>query len=150
MEIQVNEQNTGTNCVDCERYKNLGEVCVVEHGKRFLWEYCKDFQPEVRLPEYNALMKTVKQDMAMERKKIRERKKRGVAIRRKEREMKRKEKLRLKRSGIAKKVWEERRKRMKLESDQGGRSSPKASSKKIRKHIQAKIPKTASSARATA
>jgi hypothetical protein len=113
MEIQINEQNTGTNCVDCERYKKLGEVCVIEHGKKFLWEYCKDFETEVKLPEYEELMKTVKLDMAKERKKIIEKKKKEIAIRRKEREKKRKEKLSLKRSKIAKRLWRERRKKQK-------------------------------------
>lgn len=109
MESQLSEQNSGTNCIDCERYKKLGEVCVIEHGKKFLWEFCKDFQAEVKLPDYNDLMKTVKHDMAIERRKIIEKKKRQVDFRRKEREKVKKEKLRLKRSKIAKKVWERRK-----------------------------------------
>ncbi len=59
----------GTNCVDCERYQKLGEICVLEHGKHFLWEYCRDFEPKVVLPEYNELMRTVRKEMALERKK---------------------------------------------------------------------------------
>jgi hypothetical protein len=132
MEIQMNEQNSGTNCTDCERYKKLGEVCVIEHGKKFLWEYCKDFEPEVKLPEYDELMKTVKEDMALERSKIREKRKREIAIRRKEREKKRKEKLRLRRSRIAKKIWKERRKREKLDRLQSVKTQSKTSSKQDR------------------
>jgi hypothetical protein len=113
MEIQMDQQNSATNCIDCERYKKLGEVCVIEHGKKFLWEYCKDFQPEVKLPQYEELMKTVKHDMAEERRKVREKKKKEIANRRKEREKKRLEKIRLKRSRIAKRIWKERRKKEK-------------------------------------
>jgi len=110
MEINVqSEKNSGTNCLDCERYRKLGDLCVLEHGKKFLWEYCKDFELAVELPDYGELMKSVKQDMAVERKKIREKKKKEVAQRRKAREQAKKEKLRLKRSLIAKKAWEKRR-----------------------------------------
>lgn len=111
MEIEVsNGQTSGTNCVDCERYRKLGEVCVLEHGKKFLWEYCKDFEAEVKLPDYDELMRSVRQDMAMERRKLKEKKKKEIALKRKAREQEKKEKLRLKRSKIAKKVWEKRRK----------------------------------------
>ncbi|MHB1909960.1 MAG: hypothetical protein ACYCQJ_13975 [Nitrososphaerales archaeon] len=110
MELQVSEKDSRTNCVDCERYKKLGEVCVIEHGKKFLWEFCKDFQPEVKLPDYNELMKTVKQDMALERKKAIEKKKKQIQLRKKERAELKREKLRLKRSKIAKKIWEKRKK----------------------------------------
>jgi hypothetical protein len=133
MEIQLNEQNSGTNCVDCERYKKLGEVCVLEHGKKFLWEYCKDFEPEVKLPEYDELMKTVKQDMATERSRIREKKKKEIAVRRKEREKKRKEKLRLKRSRVAKKAWKERRKKEKSNKDRKSIIQTEAASSKKKK-----------------
>lgn len=109
MEAQLRTETEGTNCIDCERYKNLGEVCVLEHGKKFLWEYCKDFQQEVKLPDYNELMKSIQKDMAIERKKIRDKRKKEVVKRRKEREEKKREKLKLKRSKIAKKVWEQRR-----------------------------------------
>ena len=110
MEINVqSEKNSGTNCLDCERYRKLGDLCVLEHGKKFLWEYCKDFELAVELPDYGELMKSVKQDMALERKKTREKKKKEVAQRRKAREQAKKEKLRLKRSLTAKKAWEKRR-----------------------------------------
>lgn len=85
----------GTNCVDCERYKKLGDVCVIEHGKKFLWEFCRDFVPKVVLPDYNDLMRTVKQDQALERQKVKERKERERKKKLKERmekkELKRKE-----------------------------------------------------------
>ncbi len=70
--------------MDCSRYKTLGEVCVIEHGKKFLWEFCRDFQPEVKLPEYDELMRTVKKQMAVEREKVRQKKKRERILRRKE------------------------------------------------------------------
>lgn len=110
IELGAGEQNSKTNCVDCERYSKLGEVCVLEHGKRFLWEFCKDFQSKVDLPEYDELMKTVKHDLAQERKKVREKKKKEIAQRRKEREKIKQERLKERRSRIAKKVWEKRRK----------------------------------------
>ena len=85
----------GTNCVDCERYKKLGDVCVIEHGKKFLWEFCRDFVPKVVLPDYNDLMRTVKQDQALERQKVKEKKERERKKKLKERtekkELKRKE-----------------------------------------------------------
>lgn len=117
MEIQLNEENSGTNCKSCGRYGKLGEVCVVEHGKKFLWEFCKDFEAEIKLPDYNELMQTIKLDMAAERKKIRDRKQKEIALRRKEREERRKEKLRLKRSRIAKRIWKERRKKQNSQKD---------------------------------
>ncbi len=121
------EKSSTTNCVDCERYRKLGDLCVLDHGKKFLWEYCKDFEAAVELPDYGDLMKSVKQDMALERKKIREKKKKEVAQRRKAREQAKKEKLRLKRSMIAKKVWEKRRidlqKRQTRKKREGDRST---------------------------
>jgi DNA repair exonuclease SbcCD nuclease subunit len=161
MEVhQIDEKNTGTNCEDCEHYKKLGEVCVIEHGKRFLWEFCKDFIPETKLPEYDELMRTVKLDMALERRKIREKKKKEIAMRKKEREMKRREKIRLKRSKIAKKIWKKRKNEEKGEEkrDRGesgrGRRTPAISSSTSKKAkdssgAQPKIPRTASSAKAT-
>jgi ATPase subunit of ABC transporter with duplicated ATPase domains len=62
----------GTNCNDCERYRKLGDICVIEHGKKFLWEYCRDFTPLVVLPDYKELMRSVRQEQALERKKLRE------------------------------------------------------------------------------
>jgi ATPase subunit of ABC transporter with duplicated ATPase domains len=104
----------GTNCLDCERYKQLGDVCVVEHEKKFLWEYCRDFQPLVVLPDYKELMRTVKQDQALERQKAREKRERDRKKRLKERlekrEQKRKERrARLKRISGKKKRLELKR-----------------------------------------
>src|SRR5487761_1671078 len=99
LEIQeTRPKDWGTNCVDCSRYKTLGEVCVIEHGKKFLWEFCRDFQPEVKLPEYDELMRTVKKEMAVEREKSRQKKKRERTLRRKELEEKRKAKKKAKRA----------------------------------------------------
>jgi hypothetical protein len=75
----------GTNCVDCERYATLGDVCVLEHGKKFLWEFCRDFEPKVELPDYNDLMRTVKQEQALERQKAKEKKEREKKKKLKER-----------------------------------------------------------------
>ena len=80
------ERDYGTNCRDCERFQRVGEVCVIEHGKRFLWEYCRDFEAKVELPDYNELMKTVKQEHALQRHKEREKKEREKKQRLKERE----------------------------------------------------------------
>src|SRR5487761_485903 len=99
LEIQEGPpKDWGTNCVDCARYKTLGEVCVIEHGKKFLWEFCRDFQAEVKLPEYDELMRTVKKEMSIEREKVRQKKKRERTLRRKELEEKRKAKKKAKRA----------------------------------------------------
>lgn len=89
MEIQETSGESGTNCLECERYKTLGEVCVIEHGKKFLWEFCRDFQPEVKLPEYDELMRTVKKDIALQREKEKQKKKRERALKQKELEQRR-------------------------------------------------------------
>lgn len=75
----------GTDCRDCERYQKLGDVCVVEHDKKFLWEYCRDFVPKVDLPDYRQLMKTVRNEQSEERRKLREKKEREKRKRHKER-----------------------------------------------------------------
>lgn len=85
----------GTNCLDCERYKRVGEVCVLEHGKRHLSDYCRDFEQIVHLPDYNELMKSVKQDMAAQRQKEKERKERERKQKQKERAAKKEERRRL-------------------------------------------------------
>ncbi len=93
--------------MDCARYKTLGEVCVIEHGKKFLWEFCRDFQPEVKLPDYNELMRTVKKEIALERKKAKEKKKRERAVRRREKENALKAKKKAKRAGLKAKSLKE-------------------------------------------
>lgn len=90
----------GTNCVDCERYKRLGDVCVIEHEKKFLWEFCRDFVPKVVLPDYHELMQTVKQDQALARQKAKEKKEREKKKREKEREAKREEKRKKRRARL--------------------------------------------------
>ncbi|MHB8566108.1 MAG: hypothetical protein ACYC7D_10765 [Nitrososphaerales archaeon] len=100
-EIIVENQNAvgardyGTNCLDCERYKRVGEVCVLEHGKRHLSDYCRDFEPKVELPDYNELMQSVKQDMALQRVKERGKKEKEKKIRLKERAVRKEEKRRM-------------------------------------------------------
>ena len=74
--MSVTAHDYGTNCKDCERYQKLGDVCAVEHGKKFLWDFCKDFDPIVKLPDYKDLMRTVKKEQAQERQKVREKKER--------------------------------------------------------------------------
>ena len=116
----------GTNCVDCERYKKLGDVCVIEHGKKFLWEFCRDFVPKVVLPDYNDLMRTVKQDQALERQKIKERK---------ERERKKKLKERLEKKEIKRK---ERRARLRRIRERKKRLELKLQERLARKKHQSK------------
>ncbi len=84
MESEITEESSSTNCLQCERYKKLGDVCVIEHGKKFLWEYCKDFEAEVVLPDYKELMSSVRKDLAAERQKAREKRRREKARRKKE------------------------------------------------------------------
>jgi hypothetical protein len=84
MESQITEETSATDCRNCERYKKLGDVCVVEHGKKFLWEFCKDFEQEVLLPDYKELMTSVRKDLAAERKKIRKKKKKERAERKRQ------------------------------------------------------------------
>ncbi|MFI5419870.1 MAG: hypothetical protein ACHQ1H_02770 [Nitrososphaerales archaeon] len=67
-------QDYGTDCKNCERYQKLGDVCLVEHGKKFSWEYCRDFDPRVVLPDYKDLMKSVRMDQALERRKLKDKK----------------------------------------------------------------------------
>lgn len=67
-------QDYGTSCSDCERYQKLGDICMIEHGKKFQWEYCRDFVPEVVLPDYKELMRSVREDHALERQKEKEKK----------------------------------------------------------------------------
>jgi len=95
-------QDYGTNCKDCEHYRKLGDVCVVEHGKKFLWEYCRDFEPQVVLPDYRELMRSVRADQVLERKKekvkrVRERKRKLKERAEKEEERKKKHRTRLRR-----------------------------------------------------
>jgi len=120
---RVIQQDYGTNCKDCELYKKLGDVCVVEHDKKFLWEYCRDFVPQVVLPDYRELMRSVKHDQALERQKLHEKK---------EREKKKKKKERLERIELNKK---ERRARLR-------RKREKEKKKLTKSHISTKVVET--------
>jgi ATPase subunit of ABC transporter with duplicated ATPase domains len=100
----------GTNCLDCERYKRLGDVCVIEHEKKFLWDYCRDFVPQVVLPDYKELMQTVKNDQALAKQKAKEKKEREKRRRLKER-LARKEEQRKKRRARLRKMRERKKQR---------------------------------------
>ena len=112
--MSVTAHDYGTNCKDCDRYQKLGDVCAFEHGKKFLWEFCKDFDPIVKLPDYKDLMRSVKQEQAQERQKVREKKERERKKKLKERlekkELKKKERrARLRRIRERKKKVEEKK-----------------------------------------
>ncbi|HZW57735.1 MAG TPA: hypothetical protein VFF30_15710 [Nitrososphaerales archaeon] len=131
------EKDYGTNCLNCERYKRVGEVCVLEHGKRFLWEYCRDFEPKVELPDYNELMRSVRQEHALQRKKERERKEREKKLKIKEREarkeQKRRERIaRARRKYFARLKKEERRKKQKEDVSEEGKKTVPSKPTKIR------------------
>jgi len=114
---KITAQDYGTNCKDCERYQKLGDICMIEHGKKFQWEYCRDFNPIVVLPDYRDLMRSVREDHALERKKDkekREKEKRRKLKEKAEREALRKKKratmLRKRRERIKKKLLREQMK----------------------------------------
>ncbi len=107
------ERDYGTNCRDCERYKTLGDVCVVEHGKKFLWEFCKDFEPLVVLPDYKELMSSVRKDMALERKRVKDKKQRERKKKLKERQALLEEKRKARRARLRKKRQKEKERAMK-------------------------------------
>ena len=108
-------QDYGTSCSDCERYRKLGDICMIEHGKKFQWEYCRDFVPEVVLPDYKELMRSVRADRALERKKENERKDKEKRKRLKEksekeelRKKKRRSMLRKRRERVKQKLLKEK------------------------------------------
>jgi len=103
-------QDYGTNCKDCQRYQKLGDICMLEHGKKFQWEYCADFEPLVVLPDYKELMRSVRADHALERKKLKEKKEKEKRKKQKEREEK-KELKRKKRRAMLRKRRERLRKK---------------------------------------
>lgn len=119
----------GTNCVECERYKKLGDVCVIEHGKKFLWEYCRDFVPRVVLPEYKELMRTVKQEQALERQKVRDKKEREKKKRQKER-LEKKEQKRKDRRNRLRKIREKKRREEMKRQERVAKKSEKPERKK--------------------
>jgi len=190
----VTEENSGTNCLECERYKKLGDVCVIEHGKKFLWEFCRDYEQEVILPDYKELMNSVRKELATERKKIRDKKRRERALFKRQKAMEQQAALSRttpKRTGLeATKISKRnrntlssvpleslRRRKIPLGTQPGKKSKlskittssdKESNSKRAREgnralkgnetgprsgtpaDVQAKMPKTASSARATA
>jgi hypothetical protein len=127
----------GTNCRDCERYKRVGEVCVLEHGKRHLSDYCRDFEQIVHLPDYNELMKSVKQDMAAQRQKEREKKERERKQKQKERDAK-KEERRRKRISRARKRYLAIQKKKERERARGKEAGLKTSLLGANKKVSAK------------
>jgi ATPase subunit of ABC transporter with duplicated ATPase domains len=118
-EAGVVVQDYGTDCRNCERYAKLGDVCVVEHGKKFLWEYCRDFDSKVELPDYNDLMKSVRKDQALERKKLKEKKEREKRKKQKER-MEREELKRKKRRSRLRKRREKLKKKLSAKKIESG------------------------------
>src|SRR5579864_6676001 len=96
-------QDYGTDCLNCDRYKKLGDVCLIEHGKKFTWEYCRDFDPQVVLPDYKDLMKSVRLDQALERKKLKEKKEKEKRKKLKEREEREELKRKKRRARLRKK-----------------------------------------------
>jgi hypothetical protein len=107
---EASPRDYGTDCRQCERYKTLGDVCVVEHGKKFLWEFCKDFEPEVVLPEYKELMQSVRSEMAAEKRKEKEKKQRERRKKQKEKEAAKEERKRRRRARLQKKRRLEKKK----------------------------------------
>ena len=140
----LGERDFGTNCKDCERFQKLGDVCVLDQGKKFLWEYCRDFVPSVALPDYRELMKSVKEEQAEERRKLKEKKEREKRKRLKERlelkALKKKERqARLRRLRRKRKLKEMKSKmRSKIQkSEDGSKQSKRQSGSKIKPKTRA-------------
>jgi hypothetical protein len=95
-------QDYGTNCRDCQRYQKLGDICMIEHGKKFQWEFCRDFEAMVVLPDYKELMRSVRADHALERKKLKEKKDKDKRRRQKEIEEKKELKRKKRRAMLRK------------------------------------------------
>lgn len=112
----LGEHDFGTDCKDCERYQKLGDVCVIEHGKKFLWEYCRDFVPQVVLPDYRELMKTVKLEQADERRKLRDRREREKRKKLKERLERKAQKKKERRARLRRLREKKKLKEMKLKA----------------------------------
>jgi hypothetical protein len=140
-------QDYGTNCKDCQRYHKLGDICMIEHGKKFQWEFCRDFEAIVELPDYMELMRSVRADHALERKKLKEKK--DKEKRRKQREIEEKKELKRKkhramlrkrRERLKKKASKEEMKAAKLKDSgnhpkelSGKKTSPNAKEKRSKK-----------------
>ncbi len=144
-------QDYGTNCRDCQRYQKLGDICMIEHGKKFQWEFCRDFESIVVLPDYNELMRSVRADHALERKKVKEKK--DKEKRRKQREKEEKKELkRKKRRAMLRKRRERLRMKapkeeMKTATLKEAGSHPKLSGKKTSPEAREKRSKKAAGSR---
>ena len=102
---------------------------MIEHGKKFQWEYCRDFNPKVVLPDYRELMRSVRTDQALERKKEKEKKEREKRRKLKERaekeelrKKKRRAMLRKRRERLKKKILKDQLKAQKSKPSTGNAS----------------------------
>lgn len=145
----VLQQDYGTNCADCERYRKLGDVCVIEHGKKFLWEYCRDFVPNVVLPDYKDLMRSVREDQTLERQRLKakkDREKRKKLKERMEREALRKKERRARLRRIREKkkleIMKKLQSKSKPKKDETSRQGAKATSGGTKKNDSIKQTKT--------
>jgi len=75
---------------------------MIEHGKKFQWEYCGDFEPAVVLPDYKELMRSVRADHALERKKLKDKKEKEKRKKQKQREEKKELKRKKRRAMLRK------------------------------------------------
>ena len=137
--VKVVVQDYGTNCKDCERYQKLGDICMIEHGKKYQWEYCRDFTASVVLPDYKELMRSVREDRALERKKEKEKKEKEK--RRKLKERQEKEELRKKKRRSMLRRRREREKK-KLLRQHLRPEKVKVSTNSIAKPMKADVSKT--------
>jgi hypothetical protein len=108
-------QDYGTNCKDCQRYQKLGDICMIEHGKKFQWEYCGDFEPVVVLPDYKELMRSVRADHVLERKRLKEKKEKEKRKKQREREEKKELKRKKRRATLRKRRERLKKKELKAE-----------------------------------
>ena len=139
----VMRQDYGTDCKNCELYGTLGDVCVLEHGKKFLWEYCRDFVPKVVLPDYNQLMREVKQDQALERQKLKEKKEKERKKKLKEKIAREEERRRAKRARQRRKREQDKKKQLKLLAKHSAVASKKASTKLEKAQAERRVEKAA-------
>jgi hypothetical protein len=133
-------QDYGTNCKDCQRYPKLGDICLIEHGKKFQWEFCRDFDPVVVLPDYNELMRSVRADHALERKKAKEKKEKEKRRKLREREEK-KELKRKKRRAMLRRRRELLKKKALLEAQRKLKSKSKGSTSRVSEETSRALPK---------
>ena len=136
------QQDYGTNCKDCERYGKLGDVCLIEHGKKFFWEFCRDFVPKVVLPDYKDLMRSVRQEQLLERKRLKEKKIREKRKKQKEKQerealRKKERQARLRRLRyLKKKKMDVQKSKRRLGSEQDKKISRTISERRVEKEGQ--------------